>query len=92
MEFIKDSNWIYAKDAHGNVIAEVTYPVLKPGIVVINHTYVDGSLRGQGIAGELMEVCYDEIKSKGEKALLVCPYAVRWYSEHPKYNDIVIED
>lgn len=89
MDFKKEPNWIYAEDEKGDIIAEVTFPVYKPGVVAINHTYVDDSLRGQGIAGKLMESCCDMLKEDGRKAILICPYAVKWFREHPEKNDIV---
>lgn len=49
MEFKTEDERIYATDADGKVIAEITFPV-SDGIVTIDHTFVDKSLRGQGIA------------------------------------------
>ena len=90
MDFTKEKNWIYAKDASGEVIAEVTFPDYRDDIVTINHTFVDDSLRGQGIAGKLMEEAYAMLKADGRKAVLTCPYAVRWFAEHPEKGDIVV--
>ncbi|MDR1953123.1 MAG: N-acetyltransferase [Clostridiales Family XIII bacterium] len=91
MEYKRDTNWIYATDEAGKVIAEITFPNIKDGIVSINHTFVDASLRGQGIASELVQEAYDTIKANGKKAVLVCPYAVKWFAAHPEKNDIVID-
>jgi predicted GNAT family acetyltransferase len=91
MEYKKDTNWIYATDDAGNVIAEVTFPNIREGVVAINHTFVDDSLRGRGVAGELVLEAYETIKAAGKKAVLICPYAVKWFAEHPEYNDIVVE-
>jgi predicted GNAT family acetyltransferase len=90
MKFNKEPNWIYAENTEGDIIAEVTFPLYTSGVVAINHTYVDDSLRGQGVAGELMEECYTMLKEDGRKAKLICPYAVKWYREHPEKNDIVV--
>lgn len=89
MELKYDSNWIYIKDDDDNVIAEVTFPNVKDGVVSINHTYVDNSLRGQGIAAKLVEAAYESIKDQDKKAILTCPYAVKWFDEHPEKKDIV---
>jgi predicted GNAT family acetyltransferase len=89
MEMKHDSNWIYIMDDDKNVIAEVTFPNVNEGVVDINHTYVDGSLRGKGIADKLVNAAYDSIKEQEKKALLSCPYAVKWFDEHPEKNDIV---
>ena len=53
MEFCKEPGRIFATDETGKLLAEVTFPE-QEGIAVINHTFVDGSLRGQGVAGQLL--------------------------------------
>jgi predicted GNAT family acetyltransferase len=90
MEFEREGNWIFKRNDKGDVIAEVTFPKLRDGAVVINHTYVDDSLRGQGIASELVEAAYEAIKAAGDKAKVTCPYAVKWFKDRPDKNDIVV--
>ena len=46
----------------GNVLAEVLYPEISPGVVEFNHTEVDASLQGQGIAGKLLERAAARVK------------------------------
>ena len=55
MDFKQDSNKIYLNDDQNHMIAVVTFPKLSEGIVNLDHTFVDPSLRGQGVAGKLME-------------------------------------
>ncbi|MDR2162805.1 MAG: N-acetyltransferase [Clostridiales Family XIII bacterium] len=92
MEFERKGNWIFKRNDGGNVIAEVTFPKLRDGVVVINHTYVDDSLRGRGIAGQLVEAAYEAIKAEGMKAEITCPYAVKWFGDRPDKNDIVVSE
>lgn len=91
MEFERAGNWIFKRDEGGEVIAEVTFPKVRDGVVAIDHTFVDDSLRGRGIAGELVEAAYEAIKADGVKAVVTCPYAVKWFSDRPDKNDIVID-
>jgi len=91
MEFTKDSNRIYSADENGDVIAEVTFPNTRDGAVTINHTFVDSSLRGQGVASQLISAAYDTIKAGGKKAYATCAYAIKWFEEHPEKRDILIE-
>jgi len=91
MDFVKQSNWIFAKDEGGDIIAEVTFPKYKEDVVAINHTYVDDSLRGQGIAAQLMEETWNMLHGDGRKAKLTCPYAVKWFTEHPEKRDVVVD-
>lgn len=85
MEFFTEKDRIYANDTFGKLIAEVTFPT-KDGISTIDHTFVDDSLRGQGIAGELVKLAADKILANGNKIAATCPYAVAWFQRHPEYS------
>ncbi|WP_312694036.1 GNAT family N-acetyltransferase [Caproiciproducens sp.] len=91
MEFIYEKNRIYAKNESGMVVAEVTFPAVDEQTVNINHTFVDESLQGQGIAGKLMEAAASTLRQQKRKACLTCPYAVKWFENHPKYRDLRTE-
>ena len=74
MTFTKESNRIFcAQD--GRTLAEVTFPEAGPGVVVIDHTWVDPSLRGQGVAGQLVKRAAGALRSTGRKARVTCSYA-----------------
>ena len=88
MTFITETDRIYATDPTGKVvIAEVTFPT-KDKISTINHTFVDKSLQGQGIAGELVKLAADKILAEGNKIRATCSYAVAWFQRHPEYSAI----
>ncbi|MBQ3347692.1 MAG: N-acetyltransferase [Synergistaceae bacterium] len=80
MEF--EANSILQKDENGRVVAEITFPETSPGVFVINHTFVDESLRGQGMASKLVQAAVEEIKRRGGKVEATCSYAKKWLSEH----------
>ena len=88
MEFIQSGSMIYFEDEKGKLLAEVTFPEVEAGVVNINHTFVDPSLRGQGVAGKLMKAAYESIKKENKKAIFGCPYAQKWFAEHEEYQDI----
>ena len=54
-----------------------------------NHTQVDPSLSGQGIAGKLVREAAEQLRADGRKAVLTCSYAIQWFSQHPEYEDIL---
>ncbi len=87
MEFIHEAGRIYAQDEANNVIAEITFPA-KDGVADIDHTFVDESLRGQGIAGKLIEMAVEQIKKDGNKISATCSYAVNWLSKHSEIETI----
>lgn len=85
MEFITEKDRIYATDSLGKVIAEVTFPA-SGGVSTINHTFVDSTLRGQGVAGTLVKLAADKILSEGNQIAATCSYAVAWFKRHPEYR------
>lgn len=89
MEFKHESNRIYLENEEGKMIAEVTFPEVSRDIVNVNHTFVDDSLRGQGIAGRLMEELVKRLKEDKKKAQLTCSYAVMWFEKNNQYRDLI---
>ena len=92
MEFIYEPNRIFMQDDNGKTIAEVTFPALSGNTVDLNHTFVDGSLRGQGIAGRLVAAAAEKMRGEGKKVRPSCSYAQKWFDEHPEYADILLRD
>lgn len=84
MEFITEKDRIYANNEAGKMIAEVTFPTVD-GVSIIDHTFVDPSLRGQGVAGQLVKLAADNILKNGNKIAATCPYAVAWFQRYPEY-------
>lgn len=89
MEFQKSEGRIFSLGEDGKVLAEVTFPTGEDGVADINHTFVDESLRGQGVASKLLRAAADEIRAQGKKARLTCSYAVTWFQRHPEEQDLV---
>lgn len=84
MIFQKESYRIYCKNAAGQIIAEITFPETNPGVFCIDHTFVDDSLRGQGVAGELVKRAVEEIQNQDGKVTATCSYAQHWLEKHRK--------
>lgn len=90
MNFTHEQNRIFALDNDGELIAEITFPDVSDGIVEINHTFVDESLRGQGVASKLITEAYKEIKKQDKRAILSCSYAVKWFEKNKDCSDILV--
>lgn len=89
MDFKMKSNMIYLDNEDGKIVAKVTFPEVKPGVVDLNHTFVDDSLRGQGVAGKLLVAAYEKIKEDGKTVIPSCWYADEWFKKHPEYQEIL---
>ena len=80
MEYITGKNRIYAVE-NGVEVGEITFPE-RDGVFVINHTYVDDRLRGQGIASELVRRAVEEIEGRGGRVTATCSYAQLWLARN----------
>ena len=68
MEFTKTNDGFVKYDENGRVIAEITYATTNnPNVVVADHTFVDPSLRGQGVAGKLLDALVEDMAEQNKK-------------------------
>lgn len=92
MEFTKTENGFVKYDENGKVIAEITYSLTSdPNVVVADHTFVDSSLRGQGVAGKLLAALVNDMKAQNKKIKAQCSYVVKKFLEDSSYDFINAE-
>ena len=92
MDFEKAENRFYKNNEDGKRIAEVTYVPSGEDKVILDHTFVDPSLRGQGIAEELVNRVVKEMQTENKKIIPLCPYAKTLFERKPNiYGSIQVE-
>lgn len=89
MDWVMERDRVQVLDEGWNVIAEVTFPEVERGVVEIDHTFVDESLRGRGVAGELLGRAVASIAASGYHARPTCSYAVSWFEKHPEHAGLL---
>ncbi|MCP4620556.1 MAG: N-acetyltransferase [Bradyrhizobium sp.] len=62
---------------------------LTPQALVITHTETPRSLRGRGIASELIKGSLDLIRADGHKVIAGCGFVVDYLYKHPEYSDLM---
>ena len=62
---------------------------LTPSAVIITHTETPRSLRGHGIASELVEGALQLIRADGLKVVAGCGFVVDYLDKHPEFADLV---
>lgn len=82
MLFHTQPNRIFAEDISGKLLAEITFPEIDSGVCTIQHTFVDDSLRGQGIASQLVQMAVKQIIQQGKNVSATCSYALHWLDKH----------
>lgn len=53
--------------------------------------YVPDSLRGQGIAGQLVQAVLEELKSQNIQIKATCSYVVSYLEKHPEYQAMLFD-
>ena len=55
---------------------------------VITHVGVHPELRGQGVAGKIVEVGLEYAKEKSLRVIPMCSYAAAYIRRHPEYAEL----
>lgn len=81
MDFKVENDRIICVD-NGKTVGEVTFPETSSGVFNINHTFVDESMQGKGIAAQLVRLALNEINMRGGEVVADCSYARKYIDKH----------
>ena len=73
--YITEENRIYLQDENWNILAEIDFEKIDEKTYNISRTFVDDSLRGQGIGSEMVEKAITYLTWKWYQVSATCPYA-----------------
>ena len=90
MEFIHEGKAFRHYNAAGEMDAEITYASKGEGVIEANHTFVDSSLRGQGVARQLVDKLADFARAESLKIHPTCSYVVALFEKSTEYDDVKI--
>lgn len=77
--------------ANNGVESELTYSV-QGARMLIDHTYTPPALRGQGVAGQLVERAVADARTRGWSVVPVCPYVKAKIDRTPALQDALDPD
>ena len=89
MEIKEGNNRFYIGENEEAAIAEITFKYKEENVIIINHTFVSPELRGQSIAGKLLEKVVEKARKEHLKIIPVCSYAVAKMKRREKYEDVL---
>ncbi len=75
----------------GSTKAEMTFSVAGKDKMIIDHTEVDSSLKGQGVGYKLVEASVQYARENKIKILPLCPFAHAVFKKKPEYGDVVFK-
>ena len=73
----------------GSRIAEMTYSIASSELIIIDHTMVDISLKGQGVGKKLLLSIVEKARKEDFKILPLCPFAKSLFNKLDDIKDVL---
>ena len=86
---IQGNKGVFYYDVEGERKAEMTYSNAGPDKIIIDHTEVDESLRGEGVGYKLVEAAVNYARENQLKILPLCPFAAAVFRKRDDYSDVL---
>ena len=80
--------YVYRPGSGGDE-AEITFSRVSPTRIIVDHTGVPDSMRGQGIGAKLAAHVVEDARAKGERIIPLCPFFKAQAQRHPEWHDVV---
>lgn len=71
-------------------VAEMTYSRTNATMIIIDHTDVDESLRGEGVGRQLLGALVAWARATGTKVLPLCPFAKAQFDKDASIRDMLV--
>ena len=86
-----DSGGRYEARAEGrDGFGEMTYSKAGEDKIIVDHTFVDGALRGLGVGKKLAERLVADVRAEGKTIIPLCPFFKAEAKKHAEWADIII--
>jgi len=92
MTIKKGANKFYVGKDESSPTAEITFKQGAGNHLIVDHTYVSDELRGQGMAGKLVDRVVTYAREEGMKIVPECPYVKSKMDKTPEYHDVLAEE
>lgn len=79
----------FVVEENGNRSAEMVYTNAGADKIIIDHTFVEGSRRGEGIAKELVAAGVGFARQNNLKIIALCPFAKATIERTPEFQDVL---
>ncbi len=79
---------VFFIETDGARVAEMTYQRLGDAHILIDHTLVDPSLRGKGVARHLLDAAVGWARSNGIRISATCSYVVVQFARDSSLRDV----
>ena len=74
---------------HEGVVGSMVYVQAGPGVVIVQHTGLEGRARGLGVGHELFTTLVAWARESKTKIVPQCPFTRSEFRKHPETNDVL---
>ncbi|WP_179203805.1 MULTISPECIES: GNAT family N-acetyltransferase [Vagococcus] len=89
MTYVEEKNCFVAFSSDQKEAGEITWSSAGDTMIIIDHTYVDQTFRGQGIAEELVALAASYARKNHKKVIPLCPFAKKVFEQKTEYHDLL---
>lgn len=91
MEIKRGKGKFFIGNSETDFVAHITFKNGGNNVIIIDHTLVDPSLRGQGVANKLLAAVVKMAREENLKIVPVCSYAVAKLTRTDEYQDVLLQ-
>lgn len=85
---LENKGFAIAKD-NGKTAGTMTYSIAGNDFIIIDHTDVDESFKGQGIGKKLLYKIVEMVREKNIQVLPLCPFAAAMFKRLDDIQDVL---
>ena len=75
----------------GQLLAEINWNELPNGDLDVNHTFVDPSQRGKGLAEKLVLAVIEKASKEDLKVKPSCSYVAKYFDTHSELSELLVK-
>lgn len=88
MEIKEEKSRFVLLNDQGEEAGEITWSNAGDDLMIVDHTFVDPTYRGQKLAEKLVLATVEKARRDDQKILPLCPFAKKEFNEKPEYADV----
>jgi predicted GNAT family acetyltransferase len=90
IEFANDTQAKHFSARMNDATAVLDYQFKEP-VIILTSTDVPESMRGAGVAGQLVRYALEYSRGHSYEVVPLCPFVAGWIRRHPEFRDVVPE-
>lgn len=85
-----DKGMVFINEGEKN-LAEMTWVKGGDGYIIVDHTMVDDSLKGQGVGRKLLNHIVELARDRNLKIMPLCPFVVATFKKVDEIRDVLYQ-